>query len=72
LAVYVACVGEVRNTCKILVAKSQGDTSLRISRCRWKENIKMDLKEIERVGVDWIQLAYDMSAVKSGKQGNEP
>lgn len=30
-------------------------------RHRWKEDIKMDLKETERKVVDWIQLAQDIA-----------
>jgi hypothetical protein len=28
-------------------------------RCRWENNIKMYLKEIEIYGTNWIQLAQD-------------
>jgi hypothetical protein len=28
-------------------------------RCRWQDNIRMDLKEIMWEGVDWIHLAQD-------------
>jgi hypothetical protein len=27
--------------------------------CRWKDNIKMDLREIEFEAMDWIYLAQD-------------
>jgi hypothetical protein len=30
------------------------------SRRRWEDNIKMDLREIEIDGANWIQLAQDM------------
>jgi hypothetical protein len=30
-----------------------------ISRRRWEDNIKTDLKEILRESLDWIQLAQD-------------
>jgi hypothetical protein len=33
--------------------------SLRRPRCRWEDNIKMDLREIGLEGVDWIHLAQD-------------
>jgi hypothetical protein len=33
--------------------KSEGKSLLRKHRCRWDDNIKMDLKEI---GVNWIKL----------------
>jgi hypothetical protein len=32
---------------------------LRRHRRRWEDNIKMDLREIEWSGVDWIDLAQD-------------
>jgi sugar lactone lactonase YvrE len=28
-------------------------------RCRWEDNINMDLKEIERGGMDWMDVAQD-------------
>jgi hypothetical protein len=28
-------------------------------RCRWEDNIKMDLREIGWEGVDWMHLAWD-------------
>ena len=28
-------------------------------RCRWEDYIKMDLKEVECGGRDWIELAQD-------------
>jgi hypothetical protein len=49
-----ACDGEER-----LVGKPEGKTPLGISRCRWEDNIKMDLQEVERGGMDWFELAQD-------------
>jgi hypothetical protein len=28
-------------------------------RCEWKDDIKMDLRDIGRSGMDWIHLAQD-------------
>ena len=28
-------------------------------RCRWKDNIKMDIQEVRCEGMDWIDLAQD-------------
>jgi hypothetical protein len=28
-------------------------------RCRWEDNIKMDLQEVGCGGMDWIELAQD-------------
>jgi hypothetical protein len=50
---------ELRNLYKVLVAKPEGKRPLRRSRCRWEDNIKMDLREMVFGGVDWIHLAQD-------------
>jgi hypothetical protein len=43
---------EKRNTCRILVGKPEGKTSLGRPRRRWVDNIKIDLREIGWDGVD--------------------
>jgi hypothetical protein len=43
----------------MLVGKPEGKTLLGKPRCRWVDNIKMDLREKEWGGTDWIDLAYD-------------
>jgi len=40
--------GERRGTYRILVGKSEGKRPLGIPRHRWKDNIKVDLKELGR------------------------
>jgi hypothetical protein len=50
----------VRNAYKILVGKREGKRPLRRLRNRWKNNIKMDLREIGWEGVDWIHLAQNI------------
>jgi hypothetical protein len=39
------------------VRKPEGKRPLGRQRCRWVENIKMDLREIGWDGVDWIDVA---------------
>jgi hypothetical protein len=56
---YVAHMGEMRNENNILVGKPEGKRPVRRTRCRWEDNIRMDLREIEWKGVDWIHLAQD-------------
>jgi hypothetical protein len=39
--------------------KPEGKRPLGRPRCRWKGNIKMDLKEVGCRGMNWIELAQD-------------
>jgi hypothetical protein len=39
------------------VGKPEGKRPLERPRRRWVDNIRMDLKEIEWDGIDWINLA---------------
>jgi hypothetical protein len=48
-----------RGVNRILVGNPEGMMPLGRTRCRWLDNIKMDLKEIEWDGMDWIDLAQD-------------
>jgi hypothetical protein len=56
---HVAHMGKMRNAYKTLVGKREGKKSLRRPRHRWKDNIKMDLKETECDDVDRIHLVQD-------------
>jgi hypothetical protein len=56
---HVAQRGEKRNAYRLLVGKPEGKRPLGRPRCRWVDNIKMDLLEIGWGGVDWIGLAQD-------------
>jgi hypothetical protein len=51
--------GGEENACRILVGKLEGKRLLGRLRRRWEDNIKMDLREIGRGGMDWINLAQD-------------
>jgi hypothetical protein len=52
-------MGEERKVYKVLVGKPEGKRPLGRPRCRWKDGIRMDLREIGFGGVDWIRLAQD-------------
>jgi hypothetical protein len=39
---------------------TEGKRPLGRPRCRWEDNIKMDLKEVGWWGMNWIELAKDM------------
>jgi hypothetical protein len=57
--VHVACMGEGRNVYRVLVGKPKGKRPLERPRRRWKNGIKMDLREISCGGLEWIHLAQD-------------
>jgi hypothetical protein len=56
---HVARMGEGRNMHKVLVEMPEGKRPLERPRRRWEHGIKMDLREIGFVGVEWIHLAQD-------------
>jgi hypothetical protein len=52
-------MGAKRNSCRILVGKPEGKRPLGDPRRRWVDNIRMELREVGRDGVDWIDMAQD-------------
>jgi hypothetical protein len=56
-----ACITNAgdENVYRILVRKSEGKRPLGRPRHRWVDNIKMDLREIEWDGMDWVELAQN-------------
>jgi hypothetical protein len=52
-------MGEMRNAYRILVGKPEGNRPLGRPRPRWMNNIKIDPRETEWDGMDWIDLAQD-------------
>ena len=56
---HVARVGEGRGVYKVLVEKPEGRRPLGRPRCRWENNIKMDLQEVGCGGMNWTELAHD-------------
>jgi hypothetical protein len=51
--------GEQRTAYRMLVGKPKGKKPLGRPRCRWEDNIRMDLRELGWDGMDWIDLAQD-------------
>jgi hypothetical protein len=48
-----------RGVCRVLVGKPEGKRPLGRPKCRWEDNIKMDLQDVGCKGMDWIELAED-------------
>jgi hypothetical protein len=53
---HVTRMGESRGAHRILVGRPEGRRPLGRPRCRWEDNIRMDLQEVGW-GMDWIELA---------------
>jgi hypothetical protein len=59
-------MGEDKKAYRLLVRKPEGKSPLGRPRCRWLDNIKMDLVVgIGLGGVDWIGLAQDRDEWKA-------
>jgi hypothetical protein len=52
-------MGEERKMYKVLVGKPEGKSPLGRPRHKWKDGIRMDLREIGLGGVVWIRLSQD-------------
>jgi hypothetical protein len=57
LAGHVVCMGEGKGVYRVLVGRPKGKRRLGRPRCRWEDNIKLDLREIGINGVNCTQLA---------------
>jgi hypothetical protein len=55
---------EKRNAYRTLVGKPDGKKPLGRPRCRWADNVKLDLKEIGCSCMDWIDLAEDRDQLR--------
>jgi hypothetical protein len=54
---HVAHMGEGRGIHRVLVGRPKGKRPLGRPRCRWEDNMKMELREIGIDGANWIQPA---------------
>jgi len=48
-----------RRTYKVLVGRPEGKRPLGRPRCRWEDNVKVDLQEVGWGDINWIDLAQD-------------
>ncbi|KAJ4452158.1 hypothetical protein ANN_03676 [Periplaneta americana] len=59
LAGHVARMGESKNAYRVLIGRPERGRPLGRPRCRWEDNIKMDMREVGYDDRDWINLAQD-------------
>lgn len=50
---------EKRNACRVLIGKPKLNRLLGRPMHRWEGNVKMDLKDLQWKGVDWMYLAQN-------------
>jgi hypothetical protein len=56
---HVARMWEGRGVYRVLMGKPEGKRPLGRPRCRWEDNVRIDLQEVGRGSEDWISLARD-------------
>ena len=56
---HVARIGEDRGVHRVLVGKPKENRPLVRPRCRWEDNIKMDLQEVGGGRGDWMEMNQD-------------
>jgi len=56
---HVGRMGERRGVYRVLVGKPRRKGPLGRPRRRWEDNTAMDIQEVGRGGMDWIELAQD-------------
>jgi hypothetical protein len=56
---HVACMEEGRGVYRVLVGRPKGKRPPGRPKCRWEDNIKLDLREIGIDEANWIQLTQD-------------
>jgi hypothetical protein len=49
-----------KGACRVLVPKPEGQKPLARHKCRWEDNIKMNIEEILCKGMNWIHKAHKM------------
>jgi len=56
---HVARLEEGNVVYRVLMGKPEGKSPLGRPRCRWKDNINLDIQDVEIGGMDLIELAQD-------------
>jgi len=54
-------MGERQGSYTVFVGKRERKVSLRRSRCRWEDNIKMEFSEVEGC-MNWVEMVWDRNS----------
>jgi hypothetical protein len=65
-------MGKKRNVCRILMGKLEGKRPLGKPRRKWKDNIRIDLRQVGWDVMDWIDLAQDRDQWRAFVNTSEP
>jgi len=66
--VHMACIREGRGVYRVLVGKPKGKRLLGRPRCRWEDNIKLDLREIGIAGFGWLRIGSSGRLCEHGSE----
>jgi hypothetical protein len=58
-------MGDGRGVYRVLVGKHEGKRPLGRPRCRWEDNIKMDLQEVRCGSMDRLEIAQDRDSLRA-------
>jgi len=61
---HVELMGEGRGVYRVLVGKPERKRPFGRTRRRWDDSVKIDLQEMGRGGMDWIELAQDRDRLR--------
>ena len=59
---HVACMGDRTGACTVLIGRPERKRPRLRPRCRWENNIKINLQEVGWAGMDWIELVQGMES----------
>jgi hypothetical protein len=59
MAGYITRIADMKSVCKILIRKPEGKSPIGRPVCRWKDDIKTDIKEIVWKVVNLIYVAQN-------------
>ena len=57
--IYSTYIEKRRGIFRVLVGKPEGKGPFGRTKCRWEDDIKLDLQEVECGGMVWIKMAHD-------------